>query len=624
MLGIGCDRGFGVGHTRATETRGIWMWSEPVERAAFIASAGDAAAAAAAATQTNTAPPPRLLFIDTEGFESAGQADAYDDRIFALATVLSSVLVYNLPEALRESDVEKLSFAAQLADALYDSAAPQQHDPRDADAGAGAGAGAGAATASQPPPPSNAVAPGAMVWLIQRDFLGGASAQEALDAALAPVPNPGGDAGIGAVNGVRAALRVIARSSTAASLPQPHLDRTALCELGDDALAPAYRAGRAKLKALIGGLAAPKVVAGAILDGPGLASLLNDLITALNAREVPSASAILASFNRDLGHTVVSEYETALRSVALPKAEADLEAAHAAARAAALAHFHGARFGRAGGWGAAGAGAAGAGDDPLAAALDADIASAWASARDRNELASTRACGAAVAACEEGMDAEGRAALPSSGRWAARYEKCVATFEATCVGPAAADAAARLARSHDRELATFTASYNDRLASALSGLSLFTILAGRFLLKAGLVEGAGWLAFAVLQLYPRARWGPGGSMYETRAWRSGVVRGWEAVARFPAVWVVGALAGGGWCGARCVRRVRDRAAARRKGKAPTTRGKAGAASAADRALPSVPSSSSVPSRRPAPSIAARLLYGDRAAAARADGRDLEV
>ena len=40
LLGVGCTAGFGVGHTRATQTRGVWMWSAPVDRAAFIASAG--------------------------------------------------------------------------------------------------------------------------------------------------------------------------------------------------------------------------------------------------------------------------------------------------------------------------------------------------------------------------------------------------------------------------------------------------------------------------------------------------------------------------------------------------------------------------------------------------------
>ena len=57
--------------------------------------------------------------MDTEGFEASGKSDAYDDRIFALSTVIASVLVYNLPETVRESDVEKLSFAVELADAFF-------------------------------------------------------------------------------------------------------------------------------------------------------------------------------------------------------------------------------------------------------------------------------------------------------------------------------------------------------------------------------------------------------------------------------------------------------------------------------------------------------------------------
>jgi len=624
LLGVGCTAGFGVGHTRATQTRGVWMWSAPVDRAAFIASAGataqgDADAGApreeveAAATTTT---PPRLLFIDTEGFESAGQADAYDDRIFALATVLSSVLVYNLPEALRESDVEKLSFAAQLADALYDTA------------GSPPGTAVGDAThlpATATTPSPNAVAPGAMVWLIQRDFLGGPSAQEALDAALAAVPNPGGDAGIAAVNGVRAALRVVARTSTAASLAQPHLDRTALCELGDAALAPAYREGRARLKALVGRLASPKLIGGKVLDGPGLAAIVHQLVGALNARDVPSAGAILAHFNRDLGHTVVAEYEAAMRGVPLPATEAGLEAAAASARSAAIAHFNRARFGRAGGgWGGKGGGSGGGGGgggaavgDPLADALSSDLASAWAAARDRNELASSRACTALAVACEDGMEGEARAALPSMGRFAARYAACRSAFEGGCVGPAAADATSRMDKAHDRELGRFTASYNDRLASALTGGALAAIVAGRFVFKVGLLEGLGWAGFAVLQLYPKASWlgGPGGSMYETRWWSGGVVRAWEAVARFPAVWVVVGACAAVAAVVRCGRRVRARAAARRK------RGGKGSSPAGSSTTDA--GRARRPPGRPAASIASRLLYGNSRAGAAAD-RDLEV
>ena len=41
--------------------------------------------------------------MDTEGFEASGKSDAYDDRIFALSTFMSALLIYNLPETVRSA-----------------------------------------------------------------------------------------------------------------------------------------------------------------------------------------------------------------------------------------------------------------------------------------------------------------------------------------------------------------------------------------------------------------------------------------------------------------------------------------------------------------------------------------
>ena len=98
MLGVSCGEGFGVGHTRKTETKGVWVWGEP------MIVDGD---------EVN------VVFVDTEGFEATGMSDAYDDRIFALSSIMSSVLVYNLPETVKEGDIEKLSFAVELAQEFY-------------------------------------------------------------------------------------------------------------------------------------------------------------------------------------------------------------------------------------------------------------------------------------------------------------------------------------------------------------------------------------------------------------------------------------------------------------------------------------------------------------------------
>lgn len=246
-----------MGHTRLTQTKGVWVWGErvPVDRDG---------------TTLN------VLYFDTEGFESTGKADVYDDRIFALAAVISSVLVYNLPESIRESDLEKLSFAVELGKAFYSTE------------------GGGVAAEELP------VRPGNMVWLIQRDFLKGDSVAASLAGALRPVPNPHKDEGISQLNRIRESLHLISGNSTAIGLPQPHLDRTRLCDLGDDALDAGYKEQREALRALVLSSAQPKVVQGQPLTGAGLADLIRQVTTALNEREIPTANSLVSYFNKEL------------------------------------------------------------------------------------------------------------------------------------------------------------------------------------------------------------------------------------------------------------------------------------------------------------------------------------
>ena len=62
---------------RNTQTKGVWLWGEP-----DIVSQGPGGVTTA------------IIYVDTEGFESTGKSDAYDDRIFALSAIISSLLVY--------------------------------------------------------------------------------------------------------------------------------------------------------------------------------------------------------------------------------------------------------------------------------------------------------------------------------------------------------------------------------------------------------------------------------------------------------------------------------------------------------------------------------------------------
>ena len=111
-----------VGHQRTTQTRGVWLWSKPVPvhpGGTLTPNASQTAGRELPAIGITSEQPLSMLFFDTEGFESTGQSDAYDDRIFAFAAILGSTLIYNLAEAVRESDIEKLAFAVELATAFY-------------------------------------------------------------------------------------------------------------------------------------------------------------------------------------------------------------------------------------------------------------------------------------------------------------------------------------------------------------------------------------------------------------------------------------------------------------------------------------------------------------------------
>lgn len=214
-----------------------------------------------------------MIFFDTEGFESTGKADAYDDRIFALSALLSSLLVYNLPETIRESDLEKLSFATELAEALFDSP----------------GEGGGATFAG-----TN------MLWVIQRDFLQGKTPQQMLGEAMQLVSNPNSDKGIDQVNRVRRSLQRLAVNSTAVGLRQPHLDRTKLCDLPDDQLDPTYVRQRDSLRRMVRSMAHAKVVSGQVVTGPKLADLVVRVVEALNARDMPTGSSLVEYFNKEV------------------------------------------------------------------------------------------------------------------------------------------------------------------------------------------------------------------------------------------------------------------------------------------------------------------------------------
>eukprot|EP00887_Chlorella_sp_A99_P007143 scaffold2.g7143.t1 len=474
--GGGGDEGFGVGHSRLTQTKGLWVWGQPQP----VQERGGAG------------PEVQLLFFDTEGFESTGKADAYDDRIFALSALISQarcVLIYNLPESIRESDLEKLSFAVQLAAAFYSADGGGTPGLSPGGGGAAAAAAGGGGGEGEEP-----VRPGSMVWLIQRDFLRGKGLAQTLQDALQPVANPHVDPGLEQLNRIRLSLQQLARNSTAVGLPQPHLDRTRLCEMTDASLEPAYK--REELRALVRQLAAPKVV------------------TALNEREIPNAGSLVEYFNRELVAACTQLYIKRMEALRLPVEDKALLAASAAARDAAAAKFEREKFGRQ--------------VESLRGALDAALARELAVVQGANAAESARTCERAEMTCEEVLDKEARQRLPSMGRFETKYEQCAKRFRQACVGPALTNNLDRLKRAWEREHSRFALAYNERLLNGLMLLSLACIVAFRFVVRVQLGESLGWVAFIFLQVYPKTFLASEATMYDSAWWRW-LVAAWEHV-----------------------------------------------------------------------------------------------
>lgn len=66
LLGVPCGEGFGVGHTRKTETKGVWVWGEPVK---VNTDGKDGVAGAETAVS--------VVYVDTEAglYKFANQVD---------------------------------------------------------------------------------------------------------------------------------------------------------------------------------------------------------------------------------------------------------------------------------------------------------------------------------------------------------------------------------------------------------------------------------------------------------------------------------------------------------------------------------------------------------------------
>ncbi|KAK7285277.1 hypothetical protein RJT34_20042 [Clitoria ternatea] len=471
LLSLSCYEGFGVGHMRDTKTKGIWIWGTPIDMDIN-------------GVKTS------VFYLDTEGFESIGKSNVYDDRIFALATVLSSVLIYNLPETIREADISRLSFAVELAEEFYGRVKGQDV----------------------------AFEPAKLLWLIQRDFLQGKSVQEMVDEALRQVPNTDRDKNIDMVNQIRDSLAIMGDNSTAFSLPQPHLQRTKLCDMKDGELDPSYVKKREKLKELVASIIRPKIVQGKTLNGKEYVAFLEQILDALNKGEIPSTGSLVEIFNKDILERCLKLYSERMARLSLPLSEESLEGSHGRSRDEAMQAFDQQHFGR-------------HHAKKSVMQLDEEIQKVYKNVILQNEFKSSKLCEALYTRCEDMMDQLQVLRLPSMAKFNAGLLNCNRSFELECVGPSKVNYEQRMTKMLEKSRSLFIKEYNHKLFNWLVAFSLVMVVIGRFIIKFILIEMGAWLLFIFLETYTRMFWSAE-SLYYNPVWHF-IVAAWETLVYSP-------------------------------------------------------------------------------------------
>ncbi|KAD3338293.1 hypothetical protein E3N88_33814 [Mikania micrantha] len=471
LLSLSCYEGFGVGHMRDTKTKGIWVWGTPVEMDIN-------------GVKTS------VFYLDTEGFESIGKSNVYDDRIFALATVLSSVLIYNLPETIREADISRLSFAVELAEEFYGRVKGQDV----------------------------AFEPAKLLWLIQRDFLQGKSVKEMVDEALRRVPNSDGDKNIDQVNQIRDSLAIMGDNSTAFSLPQPHLQRTKLCDLKDGELDQSYVKKREQLKEVVKSVIRPKIVQGKSLNGNEFVAFLEKILEALNKGEIPSTGSLVEVFNKKILERCLKLYEDSMTKVILPISEESLQSIHESSRTESLKSFDEQHFGR-------------HHAKKSVETLEEDVEKMFKNFVMANQYQSSKLCEAQYTLCEDKMDQLQVLRLPSMAKFNAGFLLCNQSFEKVCVGPSKTIYEQRMVKMMGKSKSLFIKEYNHRLFNWLVAFSLVMVIVGRFIIKFILLEIGAWILFIFLETYTRMFWSPE-SLYYNPVWH-GIVATWETLVYSP-------------------------------------------------------------------------------------------
>ncbi|XP_069334282.1 guanylate-binding protein 1 [Eulemur rufifrons] len=106
----GQKKGFSLGSTVQSHTKGIWMWCVPHPKK----------------------PEHTLVLLDTEGLGDVEKGDNQNDSwIFAMAVLLSSTFVYNSIGTINQQAMDQLHYVTELTDQIRAKSSPDENEGED-------------------------------------------------------------------------------------------------------------------------------------------------------------------------------------------------------------------------------------------------------------------------------------------------------------------------------------------------------------------------------------------------------------------------------------------------------------------------------------------------------------
>jgi len=315
--------GFTVGPTVQRCTRGIWIWGRP--RIGKLASGEEC----------------WCVLLDTEGIGGL-EADAqYDARIFSLATLLCSTLVYNSLGSIDENAISSLSFIANLTQHIRissDSAAPTSAEEE-------------ALQFHQFFPAFNWIIRDFALDLVDEDGER-LTTNEYLENSLKT--QPGFDKATTERNRIRHMLTSFFQERNCTTLVRPINDERALQKIDEvpyNKLRKEFRQALEELKKQLFEQLKPKALSGRDLNGAMFAGLTEAYVQAINEGGVPTISSAWEGVSkqecRDSSDTAFNKFRDALATYfggssldRLPVDEKDLMAGYKSACEAGLALYN--------------------------------------------------------------------------------------------------------------------------------------------------------------------------------------------------------------------------------------------------------------------------------------------